>query len=184
MWSVLGVRPTTEEARGWIGQTLHATFSQRYPERVKELIDCYVAWNVEHLAELLQEYPGVDELLAELSASGSTIGVVTSKRHAAAASTLEAAGLAGRLPVLVAMDDTDVHKPSPEPLLLAMERRGARAEESVYIGDAVVDIQAARAAGMAVIAVTWGAGERAALQAAGPLAVVDTMAELRDQLLT
>lgn len=184
MWSVLGVRPTTDEARGWIGQTLHATFSQRYPEKAEELVDSYIAWNLDHLAELLQEYPGVDELLAELCASGSTIGVVTSKRHGSAASTLESAGLAGRLPVLVAMEDTAVHKPSPEPLLLALERRGARLAESVYIGDAVVDIQAAKAAGMDVIAVTWGAGERAALQAAGPLAVVDTMAELRDQLLT
>jgi pyrophosphatase PpaX len=183
MWSVLGVRPTTEEARGWIGQTLHATFSQRYPERAEELVDTYIAWNVAHLSELLQEYPGVEDLLAELSASGSVIGVVTSKRHASAASTLESAGLTGRLPVLVAMEDTALHKPSPEPLLLALQRQGVRATESVYIGDAVVDVLAAKAAGMAVIAVTWGAGERAALCAAGPLAVVDTMAELREQLL-
>jgi pyrophosphatase PpaX len=81
------------------------------------------------------------------------------------------------------MEDTDVHKPNPEPLLLALARLGAGATECVYIGDAVVDVQAARAAGMAAIAVTWGAGERADLVAAGPLAVVDTMEELRAQLL-
>ncbi|MGV8909378.1 MAG: HAD family hydrolase [Propionicimonas sp.] len=183
MWSVLGVRPTTDEARGWIGQTLYATFSQRYPDQAAELIDSYIAWNLAHLAELLQEYPGVDELLGELSASGSTIGVVTSKRHASAARTLETAGLAGRLPVLVAMEDTAVHKPDPEPLLLAMQRLGVPADECVYIGDAVVDVRAARAAGMASIAVTWGAGERADLVSAGPLVVVDTMDELRAHLL-
>jgi len=49
-------------------------------------------------------------------------------------------------------------------------------------GDAV-DVLAARAAGMASIAVTWGAGDRADLLAAGPLAVVDTMDEMRGQLL-
>ena len=183
MWSVLGVLPAAEEARGWIGQTLHDTFAQRHPQRATELVESYLAWNVEHFDELLQEYPGVAELLADLSASGATIGVVTSKRHSAAASTLEAAGLALLLPVLVAMEDTAGHKPNPEPLLLAIERLGVGADHCVYIGDAVVDVQAAMAAGMAVIAVTWGAGERAALQGAGPLAVVDTMEELRAQLL-
>ena len=183
MWSVLGVRPSPEEARGWIGQTLYGTFSGRHPERAQELVDSYVAWNAEHLTELLEEYPGADDLVAELNRSGATIGVVTSKRHSSAANTLRAAGLDGHLPLLVAMEDTDVHKPNPEPLLLAAQRLGVRAIDCVYIGDAEVDVLAAKAAGMASIAVTWGAGERASLVAAGPLAVVDTMAELREQLL-
>jgi len=183
MWSILGVRPSAGEARGWIGQTLYGTFSQRHPERAQDLVDSYVTWNAEHLAELLEEYPGVEELLKDLAASGATIGVVTSKRHVSARNTLRAAGLDGHLPLLVAMEDTDVHKPDPEPLLLAMQRLGVKAGDCVYIGDAVVDVLAAKAAGMASIAVTWGAGDRADLIAAGPLAVVDTMDSLRAQLL-
>lgn len=183
MWSVLGVRPSPEEARGWIGQTLYGTFSGRHPERAQELVDSYVAWNADHLTDLLEEYPGVEELLADLAGSGAVIGVVTSKRHVSATNTLRAAGLDGHLPLLVAMEDTDAHKPDPEPLLLALQRLGVRPAECVYIGDAVVDVQAARAAGMASIAVTWGAGDRADLVAAGPLAVVDTMGELRALLL-
>lgn len=182
MWSILRVRPAVGEARGWIGQTLHDTFSERYPERAAELVESYVAWNVEHLDELLQEYPGIAALLDELALTGATIGVVTSKRLASATRTLEAAGLADRLPVVVAMEDTALHKPNPEPLMLALDRLGARPEESVYIGDAVVDVQAARAAGMAAIAVTWGAGDRSDLLAAGPVAVVDTIEVLRDKL--
>ena len=42
---------------------------------------------------------------------------------------------------------------------------------------------AARAAGMAAVAVTWGAGEREALVAAGPDALVDTVADLATYLL-
>ena len=183
MWAVLGVRPSPEEARGWIGQTLYGTFSARHPERAQELVDSYVAWNAEHLSDLLEDYPGVEELVAELSASGATIGVVTSKRHVSATNTLRAAGLDGHLPLLVAMEDTAVHKPNPAPLLLALQRLGVRAAECVYIGDAVVDVLAAKAAGMASIAVTWGAGDIADLVAAGPLAIVDTMEELRAHLL-
>jgi pyrophosphatase PpaX len=175
--------PSPEEAKGWIGQTLDGTFSQRHPEQAQELVDSYIAWNAEHLTELLEEYPGAEELVAELGGSGAIVGVVTSKRHISATNTLRAAGLDGHLPLLVAMEDTEVHKPNPDPLLLAQQRLGVRATDCVYIGDAVVDVLAARAAGMAAIAVTWGAGDRAALVAAGPLAVVDTMDELRARLV-
>lgn len=178
MWSILSVAPTPEEARGWIGTTLDATFGERYPDRATELVESYIAWNVEHLPELLEEYPGMDGLLADLGAAGATLAVVTAKRLASAEATLAKAGLARLVPLVVTMDDTAMHKPSPEPLLLALRRLGADAADAVYIGDAVVDVQAAKAAGMAAIAVTWGAGEKAALEAAKPLAVVDSVAEL------
>ena len=48
---------------------------------------------------------------------------------------------------------------------------------------ATAAIPAARAAGMAAVAVTWGAAERVSLAASGPDAVVDTMAGLEAQLL-
>jgi pyrophosphatase PpaX len=53
----------------------------------------------------------------------------------------------------------------------------------VYVGDAVVDVRAGQAAGMATAAVTWGAAPRADLAAAGPDALVDEPAALRDLLL-
>jgi pyrophosphatase PpaX len=47
----------------------------------------------------------------------------------------------------------------------------------------VVDIQAARRAGMAAVGVTWGAGTRAEVVAAEPDAVADTVEDLRTALL-
>ena len=181
--SILGVRPDPVEARSWIGQTLAETFYQRYPENGAELVSSYVAWNTANLERLVQEYPGVDALLADLAAAGVKLGVATSKRRVSAENTLNFAGLRDQLAVTVAMEDTDFHKPDPRPLLLALNRIGASANEAVYVGDAVVDVLAARAAGMDVIAVTWGAGERVDLVAAGPTAVVDSVAELRSLLL-
>jgi pyrophosphatase PpaX len=46
-----------------------------------------------------------------------------------------------------------------------------------------VDVEAARAAGMGAVAVTWGAGEPALLSVAGPDAIVDDVAGLREVLL-
>lgn len=181
--SVLGVESEPAEARGWIGQTLSDTFASRYPDRANELIDSYVTWNAAHLDELLEDFPGTPEMLATLLDAGAILGVATSKRRSSAVNTLRAAGLADQLTVTVAMEDTLAHKPSPEPLLLALQRLGSKAGEAVYIGDAVVDVQAARAAGMAAIAVTWGAGAKPALAAARPFAVVESVAELLAVLL-
>ena len=68
-----------------------------------------------------------------------------------------------------------MHKPSPEPLLLCLERLATlRPGEpldpsgAIYIGDSPFDIQAGRAAGMATAAVTWGIFSRADLEDARP----------------
>lgn len=183
MWEVLGEHTSQEEARGWIGQTLYATFHSRHPAHAQALIDTYVAWNAEHLPELLEDFPGTPELLDALAAAAVTTGVATSKRRASAERTLRYAGLDGRLSVTVAMEDTDVHKPRPEPLLLAVEKVGGRPELAAYVGDAVVDIQAAKAAGLTAIAVSWGAARRDDLVAAAPDHLVDTVAELEALLL-
>lgn len=181
---VLNVSPNEGEARSWIGEPLLTTFSLRYPERAQELVDSYIAWNIAHLDELLEDYPGVAELLRAVAGSGAKIGVATSKRRSSAVRTVDAAGLSGLLEVTVAMEDTTAHKPSPEPLRLAVQRLGGRVEDAVYVGDAVVDVAAAHAAGMSAIAVSWGAGERDALAAAQPLVIVDTVAELQELLLS
>jgi hypothetical protein len=92
-------------------------------------------------------------------------------------------GLSSHLDVLVTMEDTVLHKPDPEPLLLAVNRLGATPTGAVYVGDAIVDVQAARNAGMAAVAVTWGAGVREQLEAMAPNIVAETVDDLREALL-
>ena len=183
MGAVLGETPTAEESRGWIGQTLAATFAARYPGHEQELIDSYTAWNAEHLPELLEDYPGTAELLGALGAAGVAVGVATSKRRWSAERTLRYAGLADLLSVTVAMEDTSVHKPAPEPLLLALARLGGEPSRAAYVGDAVVDVEAAKAAGMTAIAVSWGAAPRGLLAPAGADALVASVGEVAALLL-
>ena len=77
--------------------------------------------------------------------------------------------------VVVGGDETERHKPDPEPLLLALERLGAGPEDAAYVGDSPFDMQAARAAGIDAIGVTWGRiHDREALADAD--VVVDTRA--------
>lgn len=182
MSEVLGVRADPEQARGWIGETLKDTFSTNFPEHADALMESYVDFNLASLSRLLERYPGIDDLLSDLRSDQVRLGVATSKRRKSAELTLSAAGLTSLIPLTVAAEDTLQHKPAPEPLLLAVERLGGRPEEAIYVGDAVVDIAAAHAAGMRSVGVCWGAGRREALVAAGPDFVVETVDELHSIL--
>lgn len=57
---------------------------------------------------------------------------------------------------VVYYEDTENHKPDPEPLLLACQRMEVVPDEAVYVGDAVTDVQAAAASGMKMIAYSKG----------------------------
>lgn len=179
--NVLGHRPDPRQVRTWIGRTLRATFDEQWPDHVDELVDTYRTWNRANAHRLITGFPGVAELVADLAGAGVMAGVATSKGRDAAIETLALAGV--DLPVTVAMEDTTLHKPHPEPIRLALERLGATGGPAVYVGDAVVDIEAARAAGLDSIAVTWGAGEAEELAAADPTAVATSVDELRSLLL-
>jgi pyrophosphatase PpaX len=182
LWTVLNIHADPGEARGWIGQTLLDTFRSRYPGHVEELINAYVTFNLAHMDEMVERVPGMAQLLTELTRAGVSIGIATSKRRSSAAATLHAVGLETVIPITVAMDDTDAHKPDPAPLVLAADRLGHQPGECAYIGDAVVDVLAAQAAGMDPIAVTWGAGVLDELSAAGPSVLAATAVELREAL--
>ena len=80
---------------------------------------------------------------------------------------------------VVGGDETEKHKPDPEPLLLAAHRMHATPGETAYIGDSPFDIRAAKSAGMHAVAVTWGGiHTRERLVPEEPDAIVDTADEL------
>ena len=125
------------------------------PDRVDELVRVYRAHN-EPLHATLECCAGVDGVLATLKERGHRLGIVTAKRRL----TVDLAF--ARLPIehffetVVGGDETEHHKPHPAPLLLALERLGASPEDAAYVGDSSFDMQAANAAGLYAIGVSWG----------------------------
>lgn len=181
--TLLGQTREPDEIRGWIGRSLLATFEDIDRDRAAELEDAYKEWNLANTDRLIRRYAGVPELLDALTAAGVTIGVVTSKRRSTARLAMDAVGIGERIPLLAGLDDTETHKPDPAPLLFAASALGVEPATCAYVGDAAVDVLAARAAGMSAVAVTWGAGLRPLLVEAGPAHLVDTVGELRDLLI-
>jgi pyrophosphatase PpaX len=145
------------------------------------LVDRYREHNLAHHDHLIATVPGADALVAELLDLGVPVGVVSSKRADMVRQGMRVTELP-HVDVVVGLLETTAHKPDPEPLLEGARRLGVDPADCIYVGDAVVDVQAARAAGMAAVAVTWGAGEEEMLRAMDPEAVVRDIAELRTAL--
>jgi 2-phosphoglycolate phosphatase len=112
-----------------------------------------------YLARIAREtvlFPGIEDLLDTLETSGIEWGVVTNKPARFADPLLEALGLTPRAVCVVSGDTLPERKPHPAPLWHAAGIAGRNPDETVYLGDAETDIQAARAAGMAAVVAGWG----------------------------
>ena len=138
------------------GPGLVAQMQALAPDRVDDLVAAYRAHN-EPLHDELEGFWEVLEVLPRLRNEGRRLGIVTAKRRA----TVDLAfarlpELESNFDVVITSDDTARHKPDPDPILAAIDRLDARAEDTAYVGDSPFDIRAAKAAGVFAVAVAWG----------------------------
>lgn len=161
------------------GQGLVSQMQELDPDRVDELVDVYREHN-DPLHETLEAFEGMIDVLPRLRAEGRRLGIVTAKRHRTVALALDRFPWLGeQFEVVIAHEDTDRHKPEPDPVLAALERLDADPPQAAYVGDSPFDIQAAKAAGVFSVGVAWGgihSDER--LLAEGPDAFVRSPEEL------
>jgi phosphoglycolate phosphatase len=140
---------------------------------------------LEHSSEsTAQPYPGVMAVLQRLHESGVRNAVVTNKQHRFAVDLLVRLGLSRWLEVIVGGDSCERRKPDPQPLLYACSALGVPASQALMVGDSINDVQAARAAGMGIICVTYGYNEGQDPRALPAEAWIDSMAELPPLLLS
>ncbi len=176
--TVLGEVLPDEVITAGVGQPLLGQMERLSAEHAHELYDVYREYNHRRHDELIRGYDGVAEVLDGLKAAGRRLGIVTSKSSDTTAMAFRAVGLREHFDVVVTASDTTEHKPSPVPLQLCLERLGATAKGSLYVGDSPFDIEAGRAAGMATAAVAWGLFGKEALLAARPEYWLDEPREL------
>jgi pyrophosphatase PpaX len=180
---VLGVEPADEELMAAVGGPgLEAQMHALAPDRVDELVTVYRAHN-EPLHEGLVCCAGIDDVLVRLRDEGRRLGIVSAKRRKTVELAFAQIPIAHLFETVVGGDETKRHKPDPEPLLLALERMGAKPAEAAYVGDAPFDVKAAKAGGLYSVAVTWGGiHSRERLEPEAPDALVDTAEELLEAL--
>ena len=141
------------------------------------------AYRSRRTAGVLDEplFDGIVTLLERLTRAGWLLGVATGKSDRGLAHCLATHGIAGHF---VTLQTADRHPSKPHPAMLhaAMDAVGAKAADTVMIGDTAYDIAMARAAGVRAIGVSWGYHPPAELIAAGAASIADDADALFDLL--
>ncbi len=127
-------------------------------------------------------FPGVREGLDYLQSEGIGLGCVTNKATRFTEPLLTDLGIRDYFGIVVSGDTLPEKKPHPAPLRHAAEFFKVRPEDALMVGDSRHDVEAARAAGFAVVCVTYGYNHGVDIRSAEPDAVIDSMAELRKLL--
>jgi pyrophosphatase PpaX len=156
------------------GLRVHA----RDEREAEAMVQTYREWNMAHHDELVRPFDGIHAALDRLAARKHRMAVVTSKLVPAAQHGLAHCGLADYFALLVGPEQTERHKPDPDPLLHACDRLGVVPGTAVYVGDSVHDMAAARAGGLRAVAAGWGPFAPADLLAAGAQWLLATPVEL------
>lgn len=180
--TVLDRELTDAELLTAVGTPLREQMRLLDANRAEELVDVYSQHN-EPLHEALQPCDGMLEVVRQLKREGRRLGIVTAKRNSTVELAFAVLPLRDYFETVVAAEDSQRHKPDPEPLLLALDRLDAGAAEAAHVGDSPFDVAAAKAAGVFAVAVTWGGiHSEEALRAESPDALVSTPQELLDVL--
>ena len=159
------------------GPGLEAQMVALDPDRVDELVRVYREHN-EPLHDTLECCLGMDDVLAMLRERSHRLGIVTAKRRVTVDLAFARLPLEHLFETVVGGDETGQHKPHPAPLLLALERLGASPQDAAYVGDSPFDMQAAKAAGLYAIGVSWGR-----IHAAEKLTDADVIVDSAEELL-
>jgi phosphoglycolate phosphatase len=109
-----------------------------------------------HTADRSEIFPGVVALLNQLADVGIKAGVCTNKPEGLSRQLLDALDLNRFFGAVVGPDTIGIAKPHAAPYLETVKRLGVEPQHSLMVGDSEVDILTARAAGVPVIAVTFG----------------------------
>ena len=125
---------------------------ERYEALRLQFLDFYAA----EICVDTRLFDGMAELLAQLERDRKPWGVVTNKAERLTLPLLDALHLTGHAACVVGGDTTARLKPHPDSLLHAAAALRLPPSACLYVGDDLRDIQAARAAGMPVLAARYG----------------------------
>jgi beta-phosphoglucomutase len=185
------VRIAAELRKPFTREQFAATFGQRNPEVIRHAFGPHDDVDVARIGERKEGYyraeaqkgvqllPGVRELLDAFEQGGFVQVVGSSAPRDNLELILELTNTGRYFQAIVSMEDTTRGKPDPEVFLVAAKKVDIPPNQCVVLEDAVAGVQAAKAAGMKCVAVTFvGHHPGDKLRAAGADRVVKTLRDV------
>ncbi|WP_373235881.1 phosphoglycolate phosphatase [Cohaesibacter celericrescens] len=145
----LGARVTIERGFFHYGRTLT-------DDALDEALEQFLAHYSANICDTSVLYSGVEESVKGFRDAGLKLGVCTNKTEHLSVSLLEQLGLAHCFDTICGSDTVPNRKPHPDHIHAALARAGGDAAASIMIGDSQADVDSAKAAGLPVIAMSYG----------------------------
>lgn len=151
----LNLEVTRGELVPFFGEPLVDTFARYSADKVDLLVTAYREFNRQEHDNLTTIFPGVKETIIQLKNEGYLLAIVTSKKNASAHQGLRLFGLEQYFDCFVGYDDTEKHKPNPEPVFQALASLSLKPEQAIMVGDSPYDILCGKNAGTATAVVKY-----------------------------
>lgn len=140
------------------GEPLYYSMAKAFPDKdLEETVDIYRNYQKGIFKDSIKAFSGMVDLIKQLKEKGYKLGIVTSRLRASTYEGLEVFGISKLIDEIVTVEDTDKHKPDPEPALICLDWLDAKPEEAIMIGDSLFDMGCGKNAGMQTVMVGWSA---------------------------
>lgn len=160
--------------RALAGSIEHSGVDDQLAEQALELF--MQAYAEKHAFTVV--YPGVRETLKWLQKKGVEMALITNKPERFVAPLLDEMKLGRFFRWIIGGDTMPQKKPDPAALLFVMKMAGAAASQSLFVGDSRTDVQAAKAAGVACVALSYGYNHGRPIEEESPALVIDDLRKL------
>ena len=158
-----GYNPRTiDEVRQFVGNGIRLLMTRALPggednADFSKVFDAFKSHYIVHCNDVTAPYPGIMDMLNELSRRNIKMAIVSNKADAAVKELNE---IYFRDVIDVAIGENEAagirKKPSPDMPIEALTQLGAAPDEAVYVGDSDVDIETAANAGICCVSCSWG----------------------------
>ena len=185
-----GLQPISPtDLRHLVGHGVRAMFEHAYQraaanvpaERMAELTEQFLGYYRANIARDSKPFPRVPETLNELTTAGAGLGVCTNKAQDLTELLLNELSLSRHFPAVIGGGRTPYSKPDPRHVLEVLKELNGQRTRAVFVGDSAIDVQAARAADIPVIAMSYGYTPVPANEL-GADAVLDDFADLPETI--
>ncbi len=171
---ILGALARTVESLAAEGRTSDAEQTRSRGMAILEEIELRHAGDTREIAFAKQ-------MLDSLRAREIPTGIVTRNCRRASELSISIAGV--HADVIICREDSNNHKPHPEPILLALSKLSADPRNSIMVGDHIMDVQAGKAAGMKTIGFLREDRPRDFFDSVGPDVVAHDLREVLDAII-
>lgn len=176
---------TTQEVKRNVGRGAEYLLTQTIPggDLYKDLA-LYRAHHPSVATKLTYLLPGTSELIPALTRIGKKLGLCSNKPRIFSVAILKHFELFHHFDAILGPEDVPLPKPAPDMVRVCLERLDVPCEAALYVGDMVVDIQTARAAGVHVWTVPTGSDDWQTLKEAKPDRMLGSLQEMVAELET